>query len=300
MPRILIVDDNPGDRGLARAFLEHLPDLDIVEAQDGEQGLTCIETDRPDLVLTDLRMPKVDGLEMVRTLHQSRPELPIILMTSQGSEQIAVEAMISGAASYVSKNHLENDLAETVQRVLGLALIKHIRRHPSECLEECERQFTLHNDPALIPALIGTLQENIEKLGITDDSQTTRVAMALQEALDNAMFHGNLEVSSDLKEADRDAYYELASVRCNQAPYADRRIHVTAYESKSEVRYVIRDEGPGFDPDNLPDPTLPENMERASGRGLLLIRTFVDHVLYNDSGNQITLVKRNCCGGTAG
>ena len=55
---------------------------------------------------------------------------------------------------------------------------------------------------------------------------------------------------------------------------------------------MIRDEGPGFDPDGLPDPTDPENLTKASGRGVLLIRTFMDEVRFNDTGNEITMIKR--------
>ena len=56
---------------------------------------------------------------------------------------------------------------------------------------------------------------------------------------------------------------------------------------------MIRDEGPGFDPTKLPDPTDPANMEKASGRGLLLIRTFMEEVRHNDQGNEITMVWRS-------
>ena len=58
------------------------------------------------------------------------------------------------------------------------------------------------------------------------------------------------------------------------------------------MTYVITDEGPGFDPSSLPDPTDLENLEKASGRGLLLIRTFMDEVQHNDRGNELTMVFR--------
>jgi anti-sigma regulatory factor (Ser/Thr protein kinase) len=58
------------------------------------------------------------------------------------------------------------------------------------------------------------------------------------------------------------------------------------------VTYVIRDEGQGFDLAAMPDPTLPQNLERRTGRGLSLIRTFMDDVRHNDIGNEITMVKR--------
>ena len=63
-------------------------------------------------------------------------------------------------------------------------------------------------------------------------------------------------------------------------------------ETPTEARYVIRDEGPGFDLNRVPDPTDMSNLERISGRGLLLINTFMDEVRHNKAGNEITMVKR--------
>ena len=62
--------------------------------------------------------------------------------------------------------------------------------------------------------------------------------------------------------------------------------------TREAVRITIRDQGPGFDPSRLPDPTVPENIGKISGRGLLLIRTFMDDVRFNETGNEITLVKK--------
>ena len=61
--------------------------------------------------------------------------------------------------------------------------------------------------------------------------------------------------------------------------------------SPAEATYTVRDEGPGFDPSALPDPNDPQNLEKIGGRGLLLIRTFMDQVQYNDRGNAITMRK---------
>ena len=58
------------------------------------------------------------------------------------------------------------------------------------------------------------------------------------------------------------------------------------------VQIAIRDEGKGFDPGSLPDPTDPENLIKASGRGLLLMRAFMDDVFHNETGNEVTLIKR--------
>ena len=71
-----------------------------------------------------------------------------------------------------------------------------------------------------------------------------------------------------------------------QSPYREQLIHVTANESRQGVSYTIRDEGPGFDPASLPDPTDPANLERVSGRGLLLILSFMDEVLHYPFGQR--------------
>ncbi|MHC4731929.1 MAG: ATP-binding protein, partial [Planctomycetota bacterium] len=74
--------------------------------------------------------------------------------------------------------------------------------------------------------------------------------------------------------------------------YCDRRVHITAKVTADEAVYVVRDDGNGFDPSTLPDPLDPANLEKASGRGLLLVRTFMDEVQHSERGNEVRMVKR--------
>ena len=140
--------------------------------------------------------------------------------------------------------------------------------------------------------LIGRLQANLRRLNLFDETEQTRIGMALREALANAIEHGNLEASSKLREDDETVYHRLLAERRQQPPYCDRRVFIAAEESRQGVTYTIRDEGPGFDPSTLPDPTDPANLERISGRGLLLIHAFMDEVRHNATGNEITMIKR--------
>jgi anti-sigma regulatory factor (Ser/Thr protein kinase) len=80
--------------------------------------------------------------------------------------------------------------------------------------------------------------------------------------------------------------------RLAKPPYCNRHIHVELTFSRPQARFTIRDEGPGFDPNSVPDPTDPANLERECGRGLLLMRTFMDEVQFAPPGNQVTLIKR--------
>jgi len=119
-----------------------------------------------------------------------------------------------------------------------------------------------------------------------------QTGIALHEALANAMYHGNLEVDSKLRENEDDSYYDLIAHRQQLAPYRDRRVRLECRISQDELRCVIGDEGPGFDPRSVPDPTDSNQLEQISGRGLYLIGTFMDRVQHNDQGNEITLVKQ--------
>ena len=237
-------------------------------------------------------MPGMDGLDLVAKIHEEFSGLPVILMTSYGSEQLAMRALAAGAASYVPKSALKEELSRTARQVLDVTRAKRGDERIFEYLGSSELRFDLPSEPEMIPSLVGHLQEHLRLTGRADDSVRTRVAMALMEALSNAMIHGNLEISSSLRRDRPQEYHELARTRRTQEPYAARRVHLTALQSPEEIVYVIRDEGPGFDPSLLPDPTLLENMTRVSGRGVLLIRTFMDRVDYNDTGNQITMAKR--------
>src|SRR5262249_31416202 len=154
------------------------------------------------------------------------------------------------------------------------------------CLEYQEMRFALANDTSLIPPLVSYLEDCLARLKMAEPSGMILLGVALHEALTNAIFHGNLELSSSLKETNEKEYYRLAEERKNQEPYADRRVQVSVSLTPQEAVFVVRDDGDGFDPALLPDPTDPINLERVSGRGLLLIQTFMDRVEHNPRGNE--------------
>jgi len=75
-------------------------------------------------------------------------------------------------------------------------------------------------------------------------------------------------------------------------PYSGRRVRVTARIARDRAEFVVRDDGAGFDVGKLPDPTDPDNLAKCSGRGVLLVRMFMDEVRFNAQGNEITMVKK--------
>jgi anti-sigma regulatory factor (Ser/Thr protein kinase) len=213
-------------------------------------------------------------------------------MTAHGSEELAVRALTSGAASYVPKREMASDLLDTVESVIDSAHGKRDQKRVLQTLTRTEAEYVLPNDPELIPPLVSHLKDNVFRMSGSDETGLIQMTVALREALVNAMDHGNLELDSALREKEDNSYHRLARERRSQPKYAERQVHVRARESKDEAVYVIRDEGPGFDTSKLPDPTDPANLEKCSGRGMLLIRAFMAEVRHNSRGNEITMTWR--------
>jgi CheY-like chemotaxis protein/anti-sigma regulatory factor (Ser/Thr protein kinase) len=291
MGSILVVDDSLTQAQQVVLLLEEAG-YTVATAGDGAAALALLAREEPDVVVTDLQMPGMNGLELVEAMRTDYPLVPAILMTAHGSEEIAIQALRQGAASYVPKKNLTRDLVDTVARVLTAAQAARAQQRLFECLTHVEHHFVLENDTGLIGPLVSHLSEAITRRRFCDANGLLRLTVAWSEALLNAMHHGNLEAPSELRQSDERVYHKLVEQRRGQEPYAGRRVHVTARLGPEEAVYVIRDEGPGFDPSTLPDPTDPANLERVGGRGLLLIRTFMDRVSHNECGNEITMSKR--------
>lgn len=288
---VLVVDDSTVDRRLASGLLEKAGGFQILLATNGRDALDTLRTTDIDLVLTDLQMDEMDGLQLVEAVRADYPLTPVILMTAKGSEEIAVQALQKGAASYVAKRRLPLELIEIVHQVVDSS---DENRHQSRLMHRMthnEFSFVLNNDLNMVHSMVKYLQHTLRCVRLADEVDRLRVGIAVEEALLNALYHGNLEVSSDLKESDPNLFEETARQRCTESPYRERRIFVDVQLSRDEARYVIRDEGPGFNINTLPDPTDIANLEKPSGRGILLMRSFMDEVTFNETGNQVTLVK---------
>ncbi len=292
MATVLVVDDSDVDRRLVGGILQADSDVFVTYARSGFEALEMIGRNCPNAVVTDLLMPQMDGLELVASITTNYPLVPVILITGQGSEDIAVQALRVGASSYVPKSFLADRLLETVKQVLDIARQDERQIRLMDSLENCTFGFQLDNDGSMIAPLVDYLHRSIRAVGLCDEVGAIRVCVALEEALNNAIFHGNLELTSDYRDGDAEIYRTMISERIKVRPYSQRRVQVEVDVSREQGRFVIRDQGPGFDPRTIPDPTQPENLERTCGRGILLMQTFMDEIAYNELGNEVTLIKR--------
>jgi len=115
-PRVLIVDD---DRAILKVLASQLAQDGIrtFEAESGEQALALLDSQPVDVVLTDLRMPGMDGMTLLTRIARSWPEVPVIVLTAYGSIQLAVETMKAGAADFIIKPFDRDEVLFVVRKV---------------------------------------------------------------------------------------------------------------------------------------------------------------------------------------
>ena len=297
MAHVLIVDDSAVDRRLAGGLLEKNEELTLSFACDGAEALAALAQTPVDLVVTDLQMPELDGLELVAAMRIHYPAIPAVLITSHGSETLAFEALSQGAASYVPKSQLADKLLETVNQVIATQRAEQCDRDLAKCHARSDYTFQLENDVALIDPLVEFAQHCVVDMCLDDATGQYRVGVALRHALLNALYRGNLEISPTDTQFSREELLRggesgLVQERLTQEPYCDRRIHVRVTTSPEQLQCVVRDQGPGFDTSAVFESDTAEKWDENAGRGLVLMRAFLDEVRFNQQGNEVTLVKR--------
>ncbi|MBN1621014.1 MAG: sigma-54-dependent Fis family transcriptional regulator [Endomicrobiales bacterium] len=118
MAKILIVDDEPGMRQvISKVLMPH--GYKVILAEDGKQGLDLFQEQNPDLVLLDIRLPDMDGLEILANIRKMKSDIPVIMLSGFGDVETAVELVRQGAYDYISKPFKVNRLTDLVKQALA-------------------------------------------------------------------------------------------------------------------------------------------------------------------------------------
>lgn len=290
MARILLLDNSPDDIGTVSHLLIEKGHTDLTSVATASEAIDHLRANPPELLLVDPAVAEAQGDEFYSRAREVAPHTPIVVVSARGHEEQAVRALRSGAASFVPKHLVQQHLIETIRAVLQVARNEKSHLRMLELMTELKCTFVLENDPTLVSPLVAYVQDHMQRMELCSTTELTRVGIAIHEALTNAIFHGNLELDSALRENGND-HHELFHDRRQKSPYAERRVHVGMLVNAQRARITIRDEGPGFDRRRLPDPTDLKNVDKVSGRGIFLIRTFMDRVAFNAQGNEIVMWK---------
>jgi anti-sigma regulatory factor (Ser/Thr protein kinase) len=247
------------------------------------------------LILAGGTPAESDFARLLGSLEERFPQIPVVTVTDSGPGGISTrEALQSGITGSLPRNTVASELAWTLRTILDSG--PDAVANP----ESADRAgdvicYTIENNPELLPLVVAQVRRRLENWPFPDPMEVLRMTVALGEALDNALYHGNLELSSDLRHGSSGAWRDESLRRRSTAPYRDRTIRFQGMFGEKAARFIIRDEGTGFDPLNQVDCTDSQNRERCSGRGLLLMRLYMDAVQFNPSGNEVTLIKHRPC-----
>lgn len=198
LTRLAIIDDHDLARDGLRDMLADEPDLEVVgEAADGEEALALCSRLRPDMVLMDVRMPKMDGLEATQKIKQRYPRIGVLMVTMHENPDYLLEALKAGAAGYVLKDASQETVVEAVRRVregespldgeLAARLLRRLAAEADDARPREDRAAGRVNGSHLVEPLT---PRELEVLGLLKLGHTNRrIARELSISLGTAKNH---------------------------------------------------------------------------------------------------------------
>jgi CheY-like chemotaxis protein/anti-sigma regulatory factor (Ser/Thr protein kinase) len=273
MKKILVVDDDPATRHVLRKVLTGAG-FSVSVAKDGVEGLKALATSRFDLLLLDVWMPRMNGLELLTRLRSTKVRPRVIVMTSDDAPQTVLETVREKAFKYVHKPVEALALLQTVREVLSATEpppIEVVSARPEwvELVVPCTREAAER-----IQTVMTQLDTNLPP-DLRDS-----IGYAFRELLLNAVeWGGRLDPKS--------------------------KVRIACLRTTRMLMYRIADPGPGFKIEELPHAAIGQSPDdpiahmhvreakglRPGGFGLLMVRESVDELIYNEKRNEVVFVK---------
>jgi len=289
---VLFVDDSATDRTRGTGILrKQNPEWELIAAGGGVEALKLLARRRVDAVVTDLVMPEMDGKQFLSHMSLDYPNIPVVLITSQGNDQIAAQSMELGAVNYVPKRNLSEDLSRVINDILSSQREARLARGVLRYVTRHRTMFRIENDLEQIRSLVHFVRLRLHSFQRLGAPAVRDLAAAVRESLLNAYFHGNLEVSPEPLHYGRDEYIRLSEDRKGDPELSQRRIELELAYCDPEIRIRIADDGPGFDQEQWRERLSRLEDDKSRGTGLTLIRRSLDGFEFNEQGNEITLRK---------
>jgi len=290
--KVLVVEDDRPSREFLVKTLER-QGYEIRAGEDGVRGLELFKEFQPHLVFSDIRMPRMDGLEMLRQIRRLSSDAIVVMTTAFGSEEYTLQALRLQADDYLKKPLRFKDLLPLLSKYADVVANRTLESQVLGMVLFRKLIISFDNRFELIGKIIDRLM--IETGGAIPVEERLGVHLGLVELVANAIEHGNLEISFDEKtaclEKDPRGMEGLLSERLADPRFGSRRVLVEFLMDQEVCRWTITDEGKGFDIRSIPDPTKDENLFAMHGRGIMLSRMKFDELTYLGTGNQVQAVK---------
>lgn len=297
MASILLVDDSQTHTLMMRRILEDGSHT-VTCVCDGQQALESLRTSVPDLVVTDLQMPVVDGVQLVTDIANQYPSLPSIVVTAKGSESLAVDALAKGAANFVPKSTLSKLLLRVVRQTIQFSRVIRSVRPSNVQSARHEWTVTLRPDPEEIEPTAWMVIQALAWSGRLNSTDLVRMGTAVASCLFNAMCFGNLQIPDEETIVSRILSDDPTGIddlraRAKTEPFCDLSTTLKISIGTDDTRILIRHSGRGRATRLTPAPGTPESFEREQCRGLMLISSFMDDVILRSDASEVVMVKKH-------
>lgn len=290
--RVLVVEDDEATRLFIASAIRGRGH-ETRSAGDGALGLAAFEEFRPDIVFTDIKMPEMDGIEMLQKIREIVPEALVVIISTLDSPEYTLRALQLKANDYLVKPIFEKRMHLLLDKYVNiLADRAKVRATPAEAsLRELEMEIPNHINE--IGMTIARLMLETKPVPVND---MLGIHLGLVEILTNSIEHGNLEIgfrekSKAISRGD-DGWLKLVEERASLPPYRDRKVKIRFTMGEDRCEWLVTDEGPGFDWTKIPDQKDARNLlNETHGRGIMLARLQFDEIEYLGCGNSVRLVK---------
>lgn len=297
---ILIAEDELAVRQLL--FDQITEDLGyrVTLAANGREALDLFKSDPADVILADVRMPNLSGLELLREVKRINPRVPFLIMSGQGDVEDTITALRAGAQDFFQKPFKMSRLMASVERAFTQISALRLRRVARAYLVDEAQRFVIPNELEIVPHIIAEMTGSLENDPGMAVGELEAIRASLHEMILNAIEHGNLEINYDEKSVlmeSPDGWRAEVLRRATSPEFHGRTVTIECENSPQSVMFRVTDQGNGFVHDDLPDPT--QFTHVLHGRGILIARVHMDQVFYNEKGNQVTLIKQKNAGALA-
>jgi DNA-binding response OmpR family regulator len=292
-PLALIVDDVPEIREILCTRAKQRG-YEVVEAPDGEAGVRIARERHPDLILLDLQLPKLGGMEALAEIREHDPHVSVVIVAAAPDPAVLRRALDLGAVNFVCKPFDSAEIDFVLDRVYRAVVQDHDLRSVLDVVSARTTSLVFPGQPAALARIVAWLGREISGIYSGYDLPLPEIKLALYETLANAVEHGNLGITYDHKSRAMEepgGMEELIKQRLADPVLGARRVHVNVEYLTDRVVYRVRDEGTGFDPVALHQKPLGDTTA-LHGRGIALVRHYMDEVSWNPAGNEIRMVHR--------
>ncbi|OYP39116.1 response regulator [Rhodopirellula sp. MGV] len=292
MCRVLVVDDSPTQMTLITSILR-AREIEVETASNGLEAMQRIAQNAPDLVLTDMQMPEMNGVELIRKMRSESPMLPSVLVTAFGTEGLAAEALGVGACNYISKDHVGVLLPDTVYRICQLAQANEESLYLKAALVPQSFQFVLDSSIDRLVPCTALLIRMMAAMNVLHTIDRLRIAEAVHYTLLHCIVHGNL--GKPLCETPYSIADAMNYVSTHDSPAekngCDPCVSMRLSVNTSEIKLSIAFDGDGPSIRQAPMPGTPQSFSDERGRGMLLLTSVMDEVFIDPMSHDLRLTK---------